>query len=77
MTEYFEHVEGEIQSIELLRYQPGDVLVVKATSPLAMDRADRIKHYTEAHLPGITVLVVDQTYDFQLYRPTPEGDQTR
>ncbi|MBP0634893.1 hypothetical protein [Cupriavidus sp. AcVe19-6a] len=48
-----------VQSVSLLRLEPGDVLVVTAHGPLSQDVRDRIRDAFRGLVPGHPIAVID------------------
>lgn len=45
--------------VSVLKWQPGDTLIIQCSAHLSMETAERIKRHVEGVLPGATVMVFD------------------
>lgn len=63
-------VEIEIKGeAEIIKMQPGDVLLVKFDCPLTRDSIQWIKQHLEEELPGVRTIVAGENVTFSILRP--------
>ena len=67
----------EVESLKLIRLQPGDFLVFEAPDRLARDVTEAIRNEMARILPGIKVLILDSGMKVSAFAPPVESNQSR
>ena len=67
----------DITSIQKVKIEPGDALVIRLEYPISVETAERFKHEVQKALGmDVPVLVLDSGTELEVMRVTPKVEQT-